>query len=158
MSNVVSCRMQSTHHNHVFVRNYPEFFSKNTYKKPEKERCKERTKKLTNRSSKIPANLDPDTKRAVTQANEKGASSRLTILPIEEYGFTLTKNEFRDAIHLHYNKMLKGMQSQCPCGQNYDVAHALNCKRGGFIIMRHNTVQDFEANLLKTTLNDVTVE
>ena len=44
----------------------------------------------------IEANLDPDTKRAVTQAKEKGASSWLTVLPIKEHGFTLTKNEFRD--------------------------------------------------------------
>ena len=51
-----------------------------------------KTKQLTNKSSNIKANLDSDTKRAVTQAKEKGASSRLAILPIEEYGFILTKN------------------------------------------------------------------
>ena len=50
------------------------------------------------------------------------------------------------------------MPSQCSCGQKYDVSHAMNCKRGDFIIMRHNNVRDFEANLLKTTLNDVEVE
>ena len=72
---------------------------------------------------KIKANLDPDTKRAVTQVIEKGASSWLTILPTKAYGFILTKNKFRDAIYLRYNKTLKGMQSQCPCGQNYDVTH-----------------------------------
>ena len=54
--------------------------------------------------------------------------------------------------------MLKGMPSLCPCGQNNDVTHAMNCRRGGFMIMRHNNVQDFEANLLKTTLNDVEVK
>ena len=116
---------------------------------------------LTNKSSKIEANLDPDTKRAVTQAKEKGASSWWTVLRIEEHGFTLTKSEFRDAIHLRYNKTLKGMPCQAYAyggGQNYDVTHAMNCKRGGFIIMRHNNVQDFEAKLLKTTLNDVEVE
>ena len=99
--------------------------------------------------------LDPDT---VTQTKEKGASSWLTVLPTKEHGFTLTKNEFRDAIHLRYSKTLKGMPSQYPCGQNYDVTHAVNCKRRGFIIMWHNTVRDFEANLLKTTLNDDEVE
>ena len=36
--------------------------------------------------------------------------------------------------------------------------HAINFKRGEFVIMRHNNVRDFEANLLKTTLNDVEVE
>ena len=92
-----------------------------------------KTEQLTHKSSKIKANLDPDAKRAVTQAKGKGASSWLIVLPIKEHVFTLTKNEFRDAIHLRYNKTLKGMPSQCPCGQNYDVTHAMNCKRGGFI-------------------------
>ena len=73
-------------------------------------------KKDRTTSSKIEANLDPDTKRAATQAKEKGASSWLTVLPIEEHGFTLTNNEFRDAIHLHYNKTLKRMPNLCPCG------------------------------------------
>ena len=41
------------------------------------------------------------------------------------------------------------MPSICPCGQSYDVTHAMSYKRGGFIVMRHNNVRDFEANLLK---------
>ena len=90
------------------------------------------TEKLTNNSSKIEANLDSDTKRAVIQAKGKSASGCLTILPIEEHGFTLT-NEFRYAIHLRYNKTLKGIPSQCPCRENYD---AMNCKQGNFVIMR----------------------
>ena len=96
--------------------------------------------------SKIETNLHPDTKRAVTQAQERGASSWFTIQPIEEHGFTLTNNEFTDAIHLHYNKTLKGMPSLRPCRQNYDITHTMNCKRGGIIIMGHNNVQDFEKN------------
>ena len=62
-----------------------------------------KNEQLTNKSSKIEANLDLDTKRVVIQAKEQGASNWLTVLPIEEYGFTLTKNEFRDANHLRYN-------------------------------------------------------
>ena len=34
----------------------------------------------------------------------------------------------------------------------------MNCKRGGFIIMRHNDIRDFEANLLKRVRNDVEIE
>ena len=106
----------------------------------------------------VEENLNPQTKRAVCQAKQKGASNWLTVLPIEQHGFTLTKNEFRDAIQLRYNKDLKGMPSKCPCGQKYDVTHAMNCKKGGFVIMRHNNVRDFEANLLKTVVNDVEIE
>ena len=49
-----------------------------------------KTEQLTKNSSKIEANLDPDPKRAVSQAKEKGASNWLTVLPIEEHGFALT--------------------------------------------------------------------
>ena len=44
------------------------------------------------------------------------------------------------------------------CGQKYDLNHALNCKRGGMVIMRHNNIRDFEANLLKQVCNDVETE
>ena len=37
-------------------------------------------------------------------------------------------------------------------------AHEINCQRGEFVIIWHNNVRDFEANLLKTTLNDFEVE
>ena len=54
--------------------------------------------------------------------------------------------------------MLKGMPSQYPCGHNYHVTHAMNRKKGGFVIMRHNNIRLFEANLLKTTLNGFEIE
>ena len=34
----------------------------------------------------------------------------------------------------------------------------MNCKHGGFVIMRHNDIRDFEANLLKRVCNDVEIE
>ena len=34
----------------------------------------------------------------------------------------------------------------------------MNCKRGGFVIMRHNNIRDFEANLLKRVCNDVGID
>ena len=45
---------------------------------------------------RIDGNLDLDTKRLVEQARNKGASSWLNALPIEESGFSLNKEEFRD--------------------------------------------------------------
>ena len=37
-------------------------------------------------------------KRAVLQTKEKDASSWLTVILIQEYSFTLTKSDFRDAL------------------------------------------------------------
>ena len=50
------------------------------------------------------------------------------------------------------------MPSKCPCGKKFYVTHTINCKRGGFVIMRHNNVRDLEANLLKIVHSDVEVE
>ena len=34
----------------------------------------------------------------------------------------------------------------------------LNCKRGGFVIIRHNNIRDFEASLLRRVCKDVKME
>ena len=34
----------------------------------------------------------------------------------------------------------------------------MNCKLGGFVIMRHNNIRVFEVNLLKKVCNDVEIE
>ena len=76
-------------------------------------------------------------KGAVLQTKEKGASSWLTVIPIQEHGFAFTKFEFRDALRIRYNKQLQGMPSKCPCGQNYNLSHAMNCERGRLVVMRY---------------------
>ena len=99
-----------------------------------------------------------DVKRVLVQLSEPGASSWLGALPLEAHGFDLTKSDFRDAISMRYNKPLKDLPSQCPCGANFNVTHALNCHRGGFVNMRHDNIRDFTSNLLKTVVHDVEVE
>ena len=59
---------------------------------------------------------------------------------------------------MRYGKELRGLPSHCPCGQKFDANHALNCKKGGFVIIRHNTIRDFEADLLAEAHKDVETE
>ena len=47
---------------------------------------------------------------------------------------------------------------KCVCDAKFDVEHALTCKRGGFVTIRHNEVRDFTAELLGETCNDVAIE
>ena len=72
--------------------------------------------------------------------------------------FSLNKAEFRDAVMLRYGKEFKGFPATCPCGQKYDTTHALNCKKGGFVTIRHNNIRDYEANLLVKIHRDVETE
>ena len=57
---------------------------------------------------------------------------------------------------LRYGKELMGLPATCPCGRKCDTALALNCKKGGFVTIRHNNIRDYEANLLAKIHTDST--
>ncbi len=94
--------------------------------------------------------MKPSEKRLLDLASEKGASSWLTSLPLAEYGFILNKQEFNDAILLRYNFKLKNVAPVCVCGEQNTVNHALICKIGGYVSMRHNHLRDTTAELLRS--------
>ena len=121
-------------------------------------KSEDREKLLKEKITKIDEALTLETCKAVNDTRLPGASSWLTVLPLRDYGFSLNKGEFRDAISLRYGRDLKGLPSQCPCGQVFNVTHALNCKKGGFIIMRHNNIRDYEADIISKAHTDVETE
>ena len=41
------------------------------------------------------------------------------------------------------------------CGDALNVDHSMVCRRGGFIIQRHNELRDLEAGMLSMVCNDV---
>ena len=90
--------------------------------------------------------------------NQKGVSNSLTNLPIKEHGYELMKQDFWDAIKIRYNWLLNRIPSQCICGASFDVTHALSCKKGGFITLRHNEVRDTASELLDEVCVDVSKE
>lgn len=98
-------------------------------------------------------NSFPKTQRAVELASEKGASNWLTVIPIDEMGFTLNKGEFRDALKLTYDWEIAHKPSICVCGDVLNVDHAMVCRRGGFIIHCHNELRDLEADMLSMVCN-----
>ena len=94
------------------------------------------------RIDRIDESLSPDLLQAVQQTRDKGASSWLDAIPIEEHGLPLNKQEFRDSLCLRYNLPLPNLPSYCACGEMFSVNHALSCKKGGFIAQRHDTIRD----------------
>ena len=133
---------------------------------PNKTEVNEIKRKITNEQEvriseqalKVEQNQTPHTLKAIQDAKMPGASSWLVILPLVEFGFVLNKDEFRDALSLRYGKPLKGLPAMCPFGQKYGVTHALSCKKGGFLTMRHSNLRDFEADMLSKIVNDVEKE
>ena len=60
---------------------------------------------------------------------EHGSSSWLTSLPIEEFGFSLHKGAFFDALALRYGWLPARLPSHCTCGNTFTVEHSLLPKR-----------------------------
>ena len=110
--------------------------------------------------ARIYARMQTHEQRIIDLASEKGASSWLTSLPLADFGFVLNKQEFHDAILLRYNFKVKGVAATCTCGEQNSVNHALICKLGGYVALRHNSLRDTTAELLKShgICKDVEVE
>ena len=75
---------------------------------------------------------------------EKGASTWLTALPLDEYGFEFA---FQDALVLRYGWLPLHAPTHCPCGISFSVEHLL-CPKGGLPSIRHNEIRDLMATLL----------
>ena len=110
------------------------------------------------RIDRIDESLPPDLLQAVQQTRDKGASSWLNAIPIEEHGLPLNKQEFRDSLCLRYNLPLPNLPSYCACGEVFTVNHALTCKKGGFIAQRHDTIRDLLTSHISKVCRNVETE
>ena len=91
-------------------------------------------------------------------AQEQGSSSWLTVLPIKRPGFNLSKSDFWDAVRLRYRLPLKRLPSHCGCSKLYNVQHAVSCKKGGYVALRHNEIRDNIVEMLEEVTSNVKVE
>ena len=99
--------------------------------------------------------MDDLQKRLNDLASEKGASSWLTILPIKDEGYLLNKQLFWDLIRIRYGLQLAKLPAKCECGCVFDLHHALSCKKGEFVSLRHNELKNLTTKLLKEVCKDV---
>ena len=103
-------------------------------------------------------NLRPEQVRLIEINQETGASSWLTVLPLKEEGYIFNKQSFWDLIGLRYGWSLKRFPETCECGSKFSADHALSCKKGGFVSLRHNTIRNITATVLREVCHDVTIE
>ena len=119
---------------------------------------REKDELLKMQCEQVRESLPSKTERAVELATEKGASNWLTVIPIKEMNFNLSKREFRDAIKLRYDWEIANLPAMCTCGDLFTVDHAMVCGHAGLIIQRHNEIRDLEAEMLRMVCTDVETE
>ena len=97
-------------------------------------------------------------KRLNDSSMQIGAYNWLTSLPIKESNYQLNKQQFWDALRIRYNWNIPNLPSECVCGKKFDLNHALSCKKGGFVSLRHNEVRNITAQMLSEVCKDVKIE
>ena len=63
-----------------------------------------------------------------------------------------------DLLSIRYGWRLKRIPSHCACGNAFNLQHALQCSKAGFVALRHSHIRNTTANLLIDVCKDVRVE
>jgi len=87
------------------------------------------------------------------------AGAWLSVFPNRLNGTGLSADEWRDNVRLRYNHSPLEMPAACDgCGAKMSVEHALSCKTGGLVHIRHDDVADEWRHLCGTALSPCRVE
>jgi hypothetical protein len=88
-----------------------------------------------------------------------GAGTWLYVFPNQLNGNGLLANEWRNNVRLRYNHFPLDMPAACDgCGAKMTVEHALSCKTGGLVHIRHDDVADEWRRLCGTELSPCQVK
>ena len=111
------------------------------------------------RSEESVASLHPLLLIELQRAREltclKEVSSWLTVLSLDEHGFSLHKGDFHDAVCLYYGWSLPHLTTECICGASFTVDHAFTCLHGGYPTLLHNEIRVITVQLMSEVCPNV---
>jgi hypothetical protein len=97
----------------------------------------QKTKDQEAELSNILSTMDAETARTVGRGTECG--QWLSAIPSRVNGTELSALEFRDALHMRYGRTPGNLPCVCDgCKAKFTLQHALECKKGGLVTMRHD--------------------
>ena len=134
---------------HEYTTDHDTKTAKNMIKQQRESKTKTKIEELKNE-------LNANRLHLMKLNQEQNASSWLTSLPLKE-GYIVNKQCFFDLIRICYGGQLDRLPSKCECGSTVSIDHALSCKKGGFVSLRHNQVRKLKASLLDEVCHDVCV-
>ena len=81
----------------------------------------------------------PKEQKRMLRAQEGG--QWLNVLPSTFNGTQLSQEEFTDSVRLRFGLQPLALPAKCDgCHQAFSVEHAMQCKKGGLITLRHNDI------------------
>ena len=120
---------------------------------------REKVVSIKERAAELRPSLPSTQQLLLDIAGEKGVSSWVTATPSCNLPASiLTKSDFRDALDIRYGLALKGLPTECVCGQSLTIDHAFTCPCGGYPIAQHNEIRDVLAEAMSEVVPDVTKE
>ncbi|KAL7463315.1 hypothetical protein ACHAXS_003701 [Conticribra weissflogii] len=93
----------------------------------------------------------PETQHRLARAKVGG--SWLTVIPKAINGTILSAEEFRDNLRLRYGLTPEFLPKTCDgCNKTFTITHALNCRKGGLVSLRHSEIANEWAHLCAIAL------
>ena len=117
---------------------------------------KGRTEAENSNLSLIRENMSKYQIRADDILRQPGCNNWLNITPMEEFNYSLNKQQFLDA--MRYRLSILNLPTRCPCGEKFDTEHVMSCKKGDFVTLRHDRLRDITGAFLEEVCHDVAIE
>ena len=71
-------------------------------------------------------------------SNKTESSNWLMVIPMYIFKYVLNKQQVWELL---YGWPIPDLPASCSCEESFNVQHAMSCKKGGFITLRHNEVR-----------------
>ena len=87
---------------------------------------------------------------------DRGVSNWLTALPINDFGFELSKQQFWDPICWRYGWSIANLPTPttCPFTSRFSIHYCTNYKKEDFVSIRHINLRDLIVKVLSEVCKD----
>jgi hypothetical protein len=108
--------------------------------------------KCNSAMNSLTSKLSNGDRRTILRSRETG--QWLSVLPSAVNGSELSDQEFPDALLLRHARNPPDPPPFCDgCNKKFSAGHALECKKGGLVISRHNEIRDELSDLASKALS-----
>ena len=122
---------------------------RNTIKKEKQTKWKSMLEQFCKRIDKVHL-------KRMEEMQAPGANRWLSCIPLKyKPEWSLTKNNFQDALHMRFNCLPRNCPVICPaqrCMEPFNLKHIDSCPYGGVVIRRHEYIKTYLANMRKSLL------